>query len=148
MKEYYQKSWTRVVELLGSNVYKGLMEYDCIVRREQYGDNKVIIPNRKSIGRSLLEKLFSLSSFIYLFVIILFIVSKQYIFLLIELIAFSLSILGIINVSAESANFYEAEYIDNIYMVKYQPSTKTKYYQKARFFRRTITMVRTPANRM
>ena len=69
MKEYYQKSWTRVVELLGSNVYKGLMEYECIVRREQYGDNKVIIPNRKSIGRSLLEKLFSLSSFIYLFVI-------------------------------------------------------------------------------
>lgn len=93
MKEYYQKSWTRVVELLGSNVYNGLMEYDCIVRREQYGDNKVIIPNRKNIGRSLLEKLFSLSSFIYLFVIILFIVSKQYIFLLIELIAFSLSII-------------------------------------------------------
>ena len=27
--------------------------------------------------------------------------------------------------------------INNIYMVKYQPSTKTKFYQKARFFRRS-----------
>ena len=47
--------------------------------------------------------------------------------------------LSFINVKAENANFYEAEYIDNIYMNKYQPSTKTIYYQKARFFRKTNT---------
>lgn len=45
----------------------------------------------------------------------------------------------IINVQAENASFYEAEYIDNIYMNKYQYSTNTIYYQKARFFRKTNT---------
>jgi len=44
-----------------------------------------------------------------------------------------------INTNAESASFYEAEYIDGIYMNKYQYSTKTIYYQKARFFRKTNT---------
>ena len=39
-------------------------------------------------------------------------------------------------VNAESTFFYEGEYIDGIYMNKYQYSTKTIYYQKARFFRK------------
>ena len=47
------------MELLGSNVYKGLIEYDCILRRERYGDNKVTIPNKKSVKHSLLDKVFS-----------------------------------------------------------------------------------------
>ena len=41
----------------------------------------------------------------------------------------------IVNSSTDS--FYEAEYIDNIYMVRYDKSTGTKYYQKARVYRRT-----------
>ena len=44
-----------------------------------------------------------------------------------------------IPVKAEATSFYEAEYIDNIYMNKYQYSTHTIYYQKARFFRKTGT---------
>ena len=47
--------------------------------------------------------------------------------------------LKMINVNAESATFYEAEYIDNIYMSKYQYSNNTIYYQKARFFRKSDT---------
>ena len=39
-------------------------------------------------------------------------------------------------VNAETATFYEAEYIDGIYMSKYNFNTKTTYYQKARFFRK------------
>lgn len=45
----------------------------------------------------------------------------------------------LINVEAETANFYEAEYIDNIYMNKYDYSTGITYFQKARFFRKTNT---------
>ena len=45
----------------------------------------------------------------------------------------------IINVNAESATFYEAEYIDGVYMSKYQYSTNTIYYQKARLFRKSDT---------
>ncbi len=40
-------------------------------------------------------------------------------------------------VNASTDSFYEAEYIDNIYMVRYDKNTKTKYYQKARTYRRT-----------
>ena len=40
-------------------------------------------------------------------------------------------------VNASTDSFYEAEYIDNIYMVRYDKSTKTKYYQKARVYKRT-----------
>lgn len=39
-------------------------------------------------------------------------------------------------VNASTDSFYEAEYIDNIYMVRYDRSTGTKYYQKARTYRR------------
>ena len=45
----------------------------------------------------------------------------------------------IITTNAETANFYEGEYIDGIYMNKYQYSTKTIYFQKARFFRKSGT---------
>ncbi len=46
-------------------------------------------------------------------------------------------LLGTTPVNATSDSFYEAEYIDNIYMVRYDKTTKTKYYQKARVYRRT-----------
>ena len=41
------------------------------------------------------------------------------------------------NVNASTDSFYEGEYIDNIYMVRYDKNTNTKYYQKARTYRRT-----------
>ena len=46
-------------------------------------------------------------------------------------------LLSIVPVNASTNSFYEAEYIDNIYMVRYDRTTKTKYYQKARMYRRT-----------
>lgn len=46
-------------------------------------------------------------------------------------------IFTIIKVNAASTNFYEGEYIDNIYMNKVKDNTI--YYQKARFFRETST---------
>ena len=55
------------------------------------------------------------------------------------LIIIGFALITSINVKAESANFYEAEYIDGIYMNKYNYSNKTIYYQKARFFRKTNT---------
>lgn len=48
-------------------------------------------------------------------------------------------LINIINVNATTSTFYEAEYIDNIYISKYQYSNNTIYYQKARFFREKNT---------
>lgn len=39
-------------------------------------------------------------------------------------------------VNAKTDTFYEAEYIDNIYMVRYDKKSNIKYYQKARVYRR------------
>ena len=52
------------------------------------------------------------------------------------ILCFSLFLMKSIIVNAETILFYEGEYIDGIYMSKYQYSTKTTYYQKARFFRK------------
>lgn len=41
------------------------------------------------------------------------------------------------NVNASTDSFYEGEYINNIYMVRYDKKTNTKYYQQARVYRRT-----------
>ena len=46
-------------------------------------------------------------------------------------------LLGTTPVNASTDSFYEAEYIDNIYMVRLDKTTNTKYYQKARVYRRT-----------
>jgi len=55
------------------------------------------------------------------------------------MIIFAMFLINNINVHAETAYFYEADYIDGIYMNKYQQSTQTIFYQKARFFRKTDT---------
>ncbi len=44
-----------------------------------------------------------------------------------------------LNGKAKTANFYEAEYINGIYINKYNISEKTIYYQTARFFRNSET---------
>ena len=54
-------------------------------------------------------------------------------FFLILLIA--LMIVPSLSVKAETTSFYEGEYIQGIWMNKYNPLTKTTYYQTARFFR-------------
>ena len=42
-------------------------------------------------------------------------------------------------VHAQETTFYEAEYLDNMYMNKYQYATNTIYYQRARFFQNRQT---------
>ena len=44
-----------------------------------------------------------------------------------------------LNVKAKTYSFYEAEWIDGIYINRYESSTKLTHYQKARFFREKST---------
>lgn len=62
------------------------------------------------------------------------IIKKLKFFLIIIILVFTAFIPKV--KAIETANFYEAEYIDGIYMNRYDPKTRTTYYQKARFFRR------------
>ena len=61
-----------------------------------------------------------------------------------KIIIILLLIIGItytscLTTNALTTNFYEGEYIEGIWMNKYNPSNKTIYYQKARFFRQSNT---------
>ena len=47
--------------------------------------------------------------------------------------------MNITKVNAEEATFYEGEFIDDIYMSKYEYSSNTIYYQKSRVFRKLDT---------
>ena len=65
------------------------------------------------------------------------IIIKKLKFFLILIISLFITNTLVIDVHAET--FYEGEYIDGVYMNKYQYSTKTIFYQKARFFRKSNT---------
>ena len=41
MQRYYGRNGAEIIALLGTNIDKGLLEYDCILRRETYGDNTI-----------------------------------------------------------------------------------------------------------
>ena len=62
---------------------------------------------------------------------------KKYVFFLIAFM--TIFITGIKSVHAEEYQFYEAEYIDKMYMSKYEYATNTIYYQQARLFKSTST---------
>jgi len=50
-----------------------------------------------------------------------------------------ISFFGILNVNAQEATFYEAEYLDNIYISKYEYSTGITHYLHSQFIRKTDT---------
>lgn len=68
MKEYYGKNWNEVVGSLGSNIDKGLLEYDCTLRREKYGDN--IINLGKTDGKLAIAKGLLKKKYIYVSILI------------------------------------------------------------------------------
>ena len=48
MEKYCNSSWKTIVDILSSDIYKGLSESECDQRREAYGDNKVYLPKGNS----------------------------------------------------------------------------------------------------
>lgn len=76
MKSYYSNSWTKVVDSLGSNVNKGLYEYDCNLRKEEGGGNKISLPYSKGIFRLVLGMLRQKYLYVYLLLITFFILNR------------------------------------------------------------------------
>ena len=48
MKKYYGESWSKVVELLESNIYSGLNQEQCNIRKSEFGDNLINLPYTRS----------------------------------------------------------------------------------------------------
>lgn len=86
MKKYYNKSWMEVVEELGSNLKKGLMEYEVIYKREINGDNNLVIPRKNKIDIILKESLHKEMVILELLLLISFLINKNYLILIIGFI--------------------------------------------------------------
>lgn len=59
MKQYYNNSWKDIVEMLQSDIFKGLSNEECLDRRKKYGDNKVDLPESRDVFKVLIKSCFS-----------------------------------------------------------------------------------------
>ena len=78
MDKYYRNSWMNVVENVGSNLSKGLLEYDCILRREEFGDNSISLPLKGVIKNKFKYTINFITILINIVLFSLFLSSKKY----------------------------------------------------------------------
>lgn len=84
MKKYYNKSWAEAVKELGTNnINKGLMEYECTLKREIYGDNNLVIPRKSKRDIILKESLNKEILILEILLLVSFILSRNYFLLII-----------------------------------------------------------------
>lgn len=69
MKKYYGESWSKVVELLESNIYSGLNQEQCNIRKSEFGDNLINLPYTRSNLQIFLD-LFK-EKYIYIYILFL-----------------------------------------------------------------------------
>lgn len=99
MDKYYNKSWAEVVEELGTNINKGLMEYECILKRDIYGDNSLVIPRKNKIDILLKEGLNKELIILESLLLISFFLNENYWFLIIGFISLLLNLLFNLNLN-------------------------------------------------
>ena len=112
MKEYYGKSWAEVVKILDSNIHKGLYQYQCEIRKEENGDNKIYLPYSKGKLKLFLEVFKQKYIYIYLIFIIFFFIYKYINMGLIAIILLLLNI--IIKFHYDLAKEKEIELLQNL----------------------------------
>ncbi|ASW43686.1 cation-transporting P-type ATPase [Clostridium isatidis] len=86
MKEYYSESWSKVVEILESNIYSGLNEEQVNERKTLFGDNLIDLPYTRSNLQILFDLFKGKNIYFHILFIIFFILSKFYILGIISLI--------------------------------------------------------------
>jgi magnesium-transporting ATPase (P-type) len=99
LEKYYNKSWGEVVEELGTNINKGLMEYECILKREIHGDNSLIIPRKNKIDIILKESLNKEIVILEFLLLTSFLLSKNYWLLIIGFICMFLNLFFNLNLN-------------------------------------------------
>jgi P-type Ca2+ transporter type 2C len=76
MKKYYGNTWLKVVELLESNIYKGLYQYECDIRKNENGDNKIYLPYSRGKVKLILDIFKQKYLYVFLAFIIFFLLNK------------------------------------------------------------------------
>lgn len=76
MKRYYMSTTKEVIDMMGVDIDRGLLEYECELRRKQYGDNKIdllVYTRKKWILSNLFKEVYL---WVSIFAIILFILQR------------------------------------------------------------------------
>ncbi|MEG0296379.1 MAG: hypothetical protein RR620_06630 [Clostridium sp.] len=78
MKKYYMSTTKEVIEAMGADTYKGLLEYDCTLRREKFGDNEINLPFNGGTKGVIFKVLKQMYIYIALIAIIIFLSQSLY----------------------------------------------------------------------
>ena len=79
MDKYYKNNWMKVLEDVGGNLSKGLLEYDCMLRREEFNDNSLSFPIKNIIKNKFKNAINIIDIFINILLLILFIICNKYV---------------------------------------------------------------------
>ena len=69
----------KVLEDVGGNLSKGLLEYDCMLRREEFNDNSLSFPIKNIIKNKFKNAINIIDIFINILLLILFIICNKYV---------------------------------------------------------------------
>ncbi len=91
MNIYSNNSWKKVVEILKGDIYRGLTEEECELRRTSSGDNSINFPSGNNII-SLAKSFFNIHIILSIAIISILFYFKEYVLAGISLIVFILSL--------------------------------------------------------
>ena len=91
MNIYSNNSWKKVVEILKGDIYRGLTEEECELRRTSSGDNSISFPSGNNII-SFAKSFFSIHIILSIIIISILFYFKEYVLAGISLIVFILSL--------------------------------------------------------
>ncbi|NFO13050.1 cation-transporting P-type ATPase [Clostridium botulinum] len=71
MDKYCNSTWLQVVEMLDSNIQKGLNSSECLARKEKYGSNKIELPSANRVSKNIISIFKQVHILIYLILTVL-----------------------------------------------------------------------------
>ncbi|MBW6408526.1 P-type ATPase [Clostridium weizhouense] len=79
MNKYCNNTWAQVVEMLDSNVQKGLSSFECEARKEKYGTNKIDLPSGNRISKNIINIIKQAHIILYIVItVLLFILETNF----------------------------------------------------------------------
>lgn len=78
MNTFYSSTVGKVIEMVNTNVDRGLTTEECLKRKEEQGDNKIYLPYSKGFLKLILDLIYEKYIYIYLVFIILFAFNNFY----------------------------------------------------------------------
>lgn len=80
MEKYCSNSWSRIVELLGSDAEKGIKEEKSQILKRRYGSNKIDLANKKKIYEYNFDAIKNKFTVLFLMILVILFMLKSYIF--------------------------------------------------------------------